>query len=151
MIESARLGQKLTEEFARARRYDVPLSLLMLDVDKFKAFNDNFGHIAGDETLQVVATALQEKARATDSVARYGGEEFIIILPNTGSEGALTLAERFRSYIEKIHWPHRPITISVGVASLTPDISSCDQLVDTADQALYRAKANGRNRVECAN
>ncbi len=143
--------EKLEDEFERARRYTVPLSLLMLDVDKFKAFNDSFGHVAGDETLQTVSHALKEKARATDSVARYGGEEFIIVLPNTSSDGAQVLAERFRRVIEDTKWPHRAITISVGIATLTPEISSCDQFVDAADKALYRAKEKGRNRIESAN
>lgn len=150
LLNRRAFDQKLAEEWERARRYDQPLSLLMMDVDRFKAFNDSFGHLAGDETLQSVARALQDKARNTDAVARYGGEEFVAILPNTDSRGAQIMAERFRQVIETTAWPHRAVTISIGVASLQTATANCDQLVDSADQALYRAKAHGRNRVECA-
>lgn len=109
---------RLNEEFDRARRYQAPLSLLLIDVDHFKAFNDTFGHLAGDETLRIVAQALNEGSRKHDITTRYGGEEFAVILPATGSDGASVLAERLRRLVQQAAWPLRPVTISVGSASL---------------------------------
>ena len=142
--------EKLAEEFERSRRYHKPLALLLLDVDKFKQFNDTFGHPAGDETLKQVAATLQAEARATDFVARYGGEEFVIALPETDTEGAMILAERIREAIAEHEWKHRAITVSVGVASL--QISTLDPafMIEEADKALYLSKQNGRNQVTLA-
>ncbi|HLW65421.1 MAG TPA: PAS domain S-box protein [Gemmataceae bacterium] len=142
------LRQKLAEECQRATRYRLPLALVMMDVDHFKSFNDTFGHPAGDEVLRVVAKSLQDKARATDIVSRYGGEEIAILLPNTDLDGATALAERFRQAIERENWPRRPVTASFGVATWTESMTGPDQLIAAADQALYRAKERGRNRVE---
>ncbi len=138
---------RLEDEFDRAHRYGVPLSVLMLDVDKFKLFNDSFGHGCGDEVLQTVARLLSEKARTSDFVARLGGEEFAILLPNTGAEGAFILAERMRRTIETAPWRLRPITISIGIATHTANSQTGLRLLDQADQALYAAKEGGRNRV----
>lgn len=136
---------RLNEEFERARRYQAPLSLLLIDVDHFKEFNDTFGHVAGDETLRIVAQALNEGSRKHDIIARYGGEEFAVILPATGSDGAYVLAERLRRLVQQAAWPLRPVTISVGSASLTDEMMSVCDLIERADQALYAAKRGGRN------
>lgn len=137
--------ERLNEEFSRARRYDTPLSFLLLDVDRFKQYNDTFGHLAGDELLQSLARLLEEKNRTDDFVARYGGEEFAVILPNTDLESALVIAERCRSEAEKLH---HQLTISIGVSTMNAKMSNPNALVAAADMALYDAKDNGRNRVE---
>jgi diguanylate cyclase (GGDEF)-like protein/PAS domain S-box-containing protein len=138
---------RLLEEFERARRYNLSLSLLMLDVDHFKQYNDTFGHPAGDETLRGVAEILKTHARPSDFPSRYGGEEFVVILSNTSVEGAYIVAERLRRAVENASWPKRRITASLGVASVSEDITSPAQLVEAADQALYKAKTRGRNQV----
>lgn len=140
-------GQRLTLEMGRATRYGLPLSLLLLDVDSFKEYNDTFGHIAGDEVLRMLSHVLQTEGRETDFFARYGGEEFVVILPHTDSEGAMIVAERIRSVISQADWPCRPITASLGAATLLPNMETEESLVNAADQALYAAKAAGRNRV----
>lgn len=142
--------EKLAAEFERSRRYHTPLALLLLDVDKFKSFNDTFGHPAGDEVLKQVAAALQESARATDFVARYGGEEFVIVLPETDTEGALTLAERVREAVAGHTWKQRTITVSIGVASLQISTPDPALLIEEADKALYLSKQNGRDQVTLA-
>lgn len=139
--------EQLEMEFRRAQRYQLPLSLLMIDVDHFKLFNDTYGHLAGDEVLQHVARLLTLTARQTDLVSRYGGEEFAVILPNTPAEGATVLAERYRNIVSSENWPLRQITISVGVATLTPAIQTRTELIEQADRALYHAKLQGRNCV----
>lgn len=139
--------EKLSEEFARARRYNGVLSLLLLDVDHFKDYNDRFGHPAGDLVLKEVAWTLQSQCRACDVVARYGGEEFALILPETDSGGAAELAERIRESVERGPWSKRAVTISIGIVTLdilTPDEAS---LLVEADQALYQAKKVGRNCI----
>ncbi len=144
------LNRKLDEEVGRAKRYQLPFSILLLDVDYFKRFNDSFGHPAGDEVLRQVARLLQLATRSTDFVARYGGEEFAILLPQTSEPSAMIVAERIREAIAKADWPHRPITVSIGVATLSPHLSS-GSLVQLADDALYQAKTAGRNRVSHIN
>ena len=140
-------GEKLTEEIPRSVRYALPLSLLLLDVDKFKQYNDTFGHLAGDEILKTVARLLREQARTTDFVARYGGEEFTLVLPNTNADGAVVMAERVRAVIESAPWPQRAVTASFGAATLSPDTSTETALIGAADRALYASKENGRNQV----
>lgn len=139
----------LDEEFARAQRQHSPLSLVMLDVDWFKHFNDSFGHPAGDEALRAVAKIMQQNVRPYDVVARYGGEEFAAILPATGREGALVIAERCRRAIQSAVWPHRAVTASLGVATLSADMVSSLDLLTKADKALYQSKQGGRNRISC--
>ncbi|MEO6447347.1 MAG: sensor domain-containing diguanylate cyclase [Gemmatimonadaceae bacterium] len=139
--------ERLMEEVARLRRNDAPVSLLMIDIDHFKAFNDTFGHPRGDEVLRTVARLLSRSIRDTDLAARYGGEEFAIILPQTDREGALQMGERLRAAIELATWTERGITISVGVATPGPMTATVDDLIDLADRALYRSKELGRNRV----
>ncbi len=144
-------GEKLAEEHARAVRYHQPLSLLLLDVDHFKQYNDTFGHPAGDAVLQRVAQTLGSTARDTDVAARYGGEEFVLILPQTDEAGALVIAERLRSVIAGGDWELRPITASVGIATLSLDTPTPDCLTACADKALYQSKEAGRNRVTHGN
>jgi diguanylate cyclase (GGDEF)-like protein len=145
----------LEDEFRRAKRSVTPLSLIMLDVDYFKNYNDNYGHQKGDQVLIQVASALSSVInRSGDLLARYGGEEFAAILSNTHAEGAYRMAEEMRSIVEAQAIEHgyskvaKCITISLGVATLIPTLdSSPSRLIDAADRALYQAKASGRNRV----
>jgi diguanylate cyclase (GGDEF)-like protein/PAS domain S-box-containing protein len=146
--------ESLDREYRRARRDNaLEISLLMLDVDHFKQYNDLYGHQAGDECLKVVANAIGRACkRPPDTPARYGGEEFAVILPNTTFEGAAILAERMRSQISMLLLQQpgeseRRVTVSIGVASISPYYDTQDTLVRKADEALYRAKAFGRNRV----
>lgn len=138
---------RLADEFKHAHDYHRPLALLMIDVDKFKDYNDRFGHMAGDSALQMVAKILQENSRSHDFVARYGGEEFAVILTNTGREGALVIGERLRRSTQQAAWSLRPVTISVGAAVLTIEMIHNDDLLALADKALYHSKAHGRNQV----
>lgn len=142
--------EALRRELKRSRREGTSLSLIMLDVDHFKAYNDSFGHPAGDAVLQDVAKLLVECARETDLVARYGGEEFVVVLPCTGMVGAEHVAERIRSAIEKYRWPKRSVTVSLGVAVLNENIDTAAELLQRADEALYQSKRQGRNQVTCA-
>ncbi|QVL34880.1 GGDEF domain-containing protein [Telmatocola sphagniphila] len=142
---------KLLEEYDRANRYNHPLSVILMDVDHFKIFNDTFGHPAGDEVLKAVGRTLQETARSTDFVARYGGEEFAVLLPDTELSGAMVLAERFRRAIASVSWDKRAVTVSVGVSTSTKQTPEASKLVQEADEALYRSKKNGRNRVNHSN
>lgn len=148
----------LEREWKRALRYGNPLSLVMLDIDFFKNYNDTYGHQKGDDCLKQVAGVLETSLkRPSDLAARYGGEEFAIVLPDTDFEGAVAVAERLRLNVESLRIPHirsqvSPyVTISVGVASAVPDRASTPEgLISAADAALYRAKREGRNRVETA-
>jgi diguanylate cyclase (GGDEF)-like protein len=142
--------EKLQEEVGRVARYSAPFSLLLLDVDHFKQFNDTFGHPAGDGVLRDVARLLKESSRSTDFVARYGGEEFVILLPNTDQQGSLLLAEKVRKAVERSDWRDRPISVSIGVATMSTANGDGMVLVKEADAALYRSKKNGRNCVHHA-
>lgn len=136
----------LAHEWVRSKRYRVPMSLVLLDVDHFKRLNDRFGHDVGDRVLATLGRLLSEQIRSADVIARYGGEEFAMILPETGEQAAHMLAERCRQAVAKYPWAHRPVTVSVGVASLEPGTATtASELVRRADQALYTAKAHGRN------
>jgi len=137
----------LAQRFTEAKRYAQSLALVLVDVDHFKQFNDTFGHPAGDEVLRQVAQILRFLSRGADFVARYGGEEFALILPCTDGQAAVQVAERLRQAIAEAEWVYRPVTASFGVAVLQPWMANHQQLVEAADQALYRAKASGRNCV----
>jgi len=141
---------RLMEEFERARRYRLPLSLLLIDVDNFKQFNDAMGHTEGDELLRSIAAMLKENARANDVTARYGGDEFVVILPNTNSKVAYNLGERLRSSARKLSMVPFQITLSIGVAALLPDMQRGRELIVAADRALYAAKRGGRNQVSAS-
>ena len=142
--------ERLDKELSRSRRHGHPLSLILLDIDHFKSYNDTYGHPKGDEILRLVGRTLSRAMRETDFATRYGGEEFAILLPDTDREGAQHLAERLRHTIESAKWPDREITASVGVASYGERASTAEQLIDQADRALYRSKEQGRNRVTMA-
>lgn len=129
-----------------AERHQQPLSLIMLDIDHFKEFNDRFGHPAGDELLRQVAEVLRQSARGYDMAARYGGEEFALLLPNTTLQQAVQVAERIRTQISQLQNPHAPVSASLGVAGYRNGTAPATLLYE-ADAALYRAKRNGRNQV----
>jgi diguanylate cyclase (GGDEF)-like protein len=151
-----RLNNYLEEEVRRATRSHKPLSLIMIDIDHFKLFNDHFGHLVGDDCLIRVALTLQARvSRAGDLLARYGGEEFCVVLPDTESDAALTFAQSLRLKIAGLHIAHpdnscaEVVTISLGVASWLPDTpETATGLLLKADNALYRAKQQGRNCVQ---
>jgi len=137
----------LENSIEQAARYNRPVSLIVADVDYFKQYNDTFGHPAGDAVLVEVGKILSAYARGADLVARYGGEEFVVVLPEANVAGAKTAAERLRATVASHKEFKRPVTISVGIATL--DATSGDRitLIHNADQALYSSKQNGRNRV----
>ncbi len=145
------LETQLCKEMERAKRYKRPISVLMLDIDHFKKVNDTYGHQCGDLVLKTISSVVQSCIRKTDFFARYGGEEFCCILPETKPESAVILAERIRKGISKkvVKCKKEPIkvTVSLGVAGATEIIDSPDRLLKKADDALYKAKETGRNRV----
>ena len=142
--------QRLAEEVYRSNRYQSPLSLLALDADRFKDYNDAFGHPAGDLALQSIAGALRGVMRPSDFLARTGGEEFAAILPTTARPGAGILAERLRRAVGAAPLAHGAITVSVGVASLSGASQDAPALQVAADRALYAAKNGGRNTIAFA-
>ena len=137
------------------KRNGLPLACAVLDVDNFKSYNDRYGHGSGDEALRCVGRVLREATRADDVVARYGGEEFVVLMGGS-IEDAIEVAERVRHGVElaSVTENETPlgssVTVSVGVATLTEDVSSLEQLVEKADDELYRAKRAGKNRVAAA-
>lgn len=143
--------ERLEQEWALTRRGDRALSCMMLDIDHFKAINDTHGHQLGDDALQQVAEALRKTARAQDVVCRYGGEEFLVICPDSTAEAAYQAAERIRLAVELLRVPtangHVPLTISIGVAQKDEGMTGVDELINRADNNLYAAKAQGRNRT----
>jgi diguanylate cyclase (GGDEF)-like protein len=141
------IQERLLEEVRRSNRHGYPMSFMMLDVDHFKTYNDTFGHPAGDEALKLVGNVIRDTLRGADVAARFGGEEFAILLPQTTSDEARTIADRIRSNIENAKFPHRAVTVSIGVASCSAELCVDADLVSAADQALYEAKGQGRNRV----
>ncbi len=144
--------EKLSERIKRALRNDRPLSLIMLDIDHFKIFNDTYGHSTGDEVLRAVSDVLKEQIRDIDIAARYGGEEFVLILEELNKKKAFEIAERIRFKIANTDFylnnQHLKITISLGIAEFPKDTLDKKELIQMADSALYQAKDNGRNRVE---
>jgi diguanylate cyclase (GGDEF)-like protein len=150
-----RFDEVLELEWKRALRTGTPISLVMMDIDYFKLYNDNYGHGMGDICLRQVAAALAAAlTRPSDLLARYGGEEFVALLPDTDAEGARMIAERLRSSVEAMQLPHEHsdasscVTISVGLASTIPKSEGASpELFKQADQMLYSAKETGRNKV----
>jgi diguanylate cyclase (GGDEF)-like protein len=149
--------ERFNQEMERAKRYQRPLSCLILDIDHFKQVNDTYGHLSGDQVLVDIAQILRNNCRQSDLAGRYGGEELIILLPETDSPGAMIIAERIREMIEQ----HQTVddrgeiirvTVSMGVASLTglelEKMDKNERIVQYADDALLRAKKDGRNRIE---
>lgn len=144
----------LLRELNRSQRTQEPLSLMVLDIDHFKRVNDTFGHQVGDEVLCRVASVIEQTIRVTDRLFRYGGEEFVAILPNTSREGAVVIAERIRQAVAELTLTQQqkplPVTISIGVSHYRIGEASA-AIFERADQALYRAKNGGRDRVESEN
>jgi len=153
-----RFDETMAREWRRCGRSHQPMSLIILDVDHFKAYNDHYGHQAGDECLRALAEVLADRVkRPSDLDARYGGEEFVCLLPETENEGAEQVAERLRAAVADRDIPHAHspvaphVTISLGVATMMPGPGGTpDQLAQLADQLLYQAKRSGRNRVQGA-
>ena len=148
----------IDKEWRRATREEKQLSVILIDIDHFKAYNDHYGHLGGDDCLCKVAAKLSEcLKRGGDMVARYGGEEFVVILPNTDEQGAISIAEELRAGVEAMRLKHEyssvaeHVTISLGVASMMPtQKASVSELINMADGALYAAKGAGRNRSQFA-
>lgn len=143
---------QLESEFKRRERYETPLSFLMIDIDYFKKLNDNYGHQVGDDVLRHLGGIIKDAVRDTDVPGRYGGEEFCILLPQTDMEGALSLAGRLHERVHNEEFPSGAgplhVTVSVGVSSsILPGIVATADLIKVADDALYRAKKEGRDRV----
>jgi diguanylate cyclase (GGDEF)-like protein len=142
--------ERLREELAQSQTTGSPLSLLLMDVDKFKHYNDTYGHPAGDEALRIVARLLRENVRPADLPARYGGEEFAVLLPDADYAETLQLAEQIRAAVEAHTFPHRAVTLSIGAVTWGMASNDPEKLIFSADQALYAAKNSGRNRVHMA-
>ena len=146
----------MKREIAQAIRFNSPLSLVMIDIDYFKNFNDSHGHLIGDRILKIISELLCEHTRDTDVVARYGGEEFIVLMPHTDLDGALKLSEKIRKLIScesfenlEQSQPGKCLTLSFGVTQfVSTDQEDNQQFINRADRALYQAKRNGRNRTE---
>ena len=146
-----RLAEDLEVVCGRVARYAHVYSVVLLDIDNFKGYNDSSGHMAGDDVLRAVARALDQQIRSGDALYRYGGEEFLALLPEQPIESAAIAAERLRASVEALAIPHPAagvVTVSAGVASLAEPGCRPDEVFELADQALYRAKEGGRNRVE---
>jgi diguanylate cyclase (GGDEF)-like protein len=141
--------ERLTEELARAARTESPLSVVLLDIDRFKPINDTYGHAEGDRVLRAVGESLQATVRIDETVARFGGEEFALIAAGASAWEAIEAADRFRAAIAGVKAHESALSASAGVAGWPDDGSSADELLEAADKALYRAKNAGRNRT-CA-
>jgi two-component system, cell cycle response regulator len=146
----AKVRDQLTAEIVRGRRSGEPVAVVLADLDHFKNVNDTHGHLAGDAILREAAARMRRALRASDSIGRYGGEEFLIVLPDCDTEAAIVVAERARACVAvpmHIGDVDIPFTVSLGVASTRPTPAGVDDLIKAADEALYRAKARGRNCV----
>lgn len=148
------LEERLNEELNRSRRYNYPMSFLMIDIDDFKNYNDVNGHLAGDQALKITAHGLKAELRQEDVACRYGGEEFCILLPQTPINEAAAIAERIRSKIADTQYPYgknQPsgmVTISIGISTLSRHVDTSAAVIEAADRALYSAKGKGKNRIE---
>jgi diguanylate cyclase (GGDEF)-like protein len=137
----------IMKEFDYSKRLGIPLSLLLIDIDDFKKVNDQYGHQKGDEVLSKIGAVIHKSVRSMDIACRYGGEEFAVIMPNTESKSATLIAERIRNNIELHDFDIFFVTVSIGISSLYDDISSLTDFIFKADEALYKAKALGKNKV----
>ena len=144
------LMETITNEVHRCRRHKRVMSVVMVDVDEFKKYNDEFGHLAGDQVLVQVATVLRESTRDVDCVARYGGEEFLLVLPETQMDGAAQVSERIRDRLAETKFAVGKITLSIGIAEFPTDGDSPEAVIASADAAMYQAKRAGRDRVSTA-
>jgi diguanylate cyclase (GGDEF)-like protein len=148
------LQERMNEEVNRSRRYDYPMSFLMIDIDDFKSYNDLNGHQAGDQALQITAHCLKVALRSADVACRYGGEEFGVLLPQTPLTEATAIAERMKQRVAETDYPHgksQPtggVTISIGISTFNKHVDSPDRIIAAADRALYNAKRKGKNRIE---
>lgn len=148
--------EHLEDEILRAKRYKKKLSLAFIDVDNFKNYNDHLGHLKGDVVLRQIAMALKDEIRANDIVARYGGDEFVVLLVETNKKHAMKFAERFRSRIEDFKFfmednlGDKKVTLSIGISTFPDDAAGRLSLIKKADNAMYLAKKNGKNRIETA-
>jgi diguanylate cyclase (GGDEF)-like protein len=148
------LEERLTEELNRSKRYDYSMSFLMIDIDDFKAYNDNNGHQAGDLAIQITAHCLKATLRSADVASRYGGEEFCILLPQTSIAEAVVIADRVRQRVATTHYPHgklQPlarVTVSIGVSTYSSMVNTAETIIAAADRALYKAKHLGKDRTE---
>jgi two-component system cell cycle response regulator len=143
-------NEQTQKEVARSRRHGLRFSVLMIDIDHFKRINDTYGHATGDQAIKAVAEVCDKALRPQDILARYGGEEFVLTLPHTDAEGASVVAERIRQTVERIELAAEPgpvrFTVSIGISTYQKDMP-LEQIVGRADEALYKAKQSGRNRV----
>jgi diguanylate cyclase (GGDEF)-like protein len=144
-------NQRLEEEIRRFQEFHTPFSLIILDLDHFKRINDRLGHVGGDQVLMQISELLRQEARVTDILCRYGGEEFALLLPYTPSVSAMIMAERIRLHVAQRSFPvlqeHLTMTVSIGVAGCPEHAQSAESVIAAADQALYLAKREGRNRA----
>lgn len=153
LLKHGRIKEELVTELARARRQQRPLSVMMIDIDRFKRVNDRYGHPVGDQVLRALGNLMRQRARKSDRLGRYGGEEFLLILPDCDTQNARALAEDIRERFSALRFTHGKedfsVTLSAGIACY-PRFEDPGELLAQADQALYAAKQNGRNRVELA-
>ena len=154
LYNHAYIKERLKQEIYRCQRYQHPLSLLMIDIDDFKSLNDNYGHVVGDRVLKALSMLLHELVRPSDIIGRYGGEEFLVILPQTNSENSLAVAERIRENIESNKFEVHPsknkiskVTVSIGLCAYPDHGKTSEDLIAFADESLYAAKKEGKNRV----
>ncbi|GMQ84107.1 MAG: hypothetical protein BMS9Abin06_0864 [Gammaproteobacteria bacterium] len=146
-------SKSIEHEVLRSNRYHTPLSMVLFDVDDFKHYNDTNGHLAGNKALKKLATIIKKTVREVDVIARFGGEEFALLLPETNKEGAFTIADRIRQVVERASFandksqPLKRFSVSGGVATLHVDAASVSALIRKSDQALYQAKARGKNQI----
>ncbi len=136
---------QLSLEVERSKRYKMPFSMAVMDIDDFKKYNDSFGHDCGNVVLQSVAQVLNRNCRNSDWIARFGGEEFVLLMPNTDKSGAAILLERIRKNISEHQFPNRHVTISIGLTTYPVDAQTKDSLFSAADRYLYKAKSDGKN------
>jgi diguanylate cyclase (GGDEF)-like protein len=152
LLNKASIMRALADEIAGGLRYRRWISVIVADIDEFKSFNDLYGHLVGDRIVQLVAGLMRRNLRRRDKVGRFGGDEFLIVLPETGRKGAVQAAEKLREAVElsvtaELGLP-KNVTLSLGIATSRTQEASAEALLESADTALYRAKALGRNRAE---